>query len=189
MWCRFDGNEWLCNICCVMLNYYDLSLLQVGLKSFAISVDYRDYMGSSLETRLLVDRFDTWTLIIWSVLWHSLSRTRINLRILLAWPSKRWSTHINSLVGVTPWGKIPTIGMPGKGPTCLLTIFHLTSGWPPLFLYFCAPQWSGLGVLSSCPPASATTWSCSQPGPRWTSHCAPTLKRGHMLTSSPCLST
>jgi len=25
-------------------------LLQVGLKSFVISVDYRDYMGSSLET-------------------------------------------------------------------------------------------------------------------------------------------
>ena len=53
-----------------MLNYYDLGLLQVGLKSFMISVDYRDYMGSSLETWLLVDRFYTWTLIIWSVLWH-----------------------------------------------------------------------------------------------------------------------
>ena len=33
-----------------MLNYYDLGLLQVGLKSFVISDDYRDYMGSSLET-------------------------------------------------------------------------------------------------------------------------------------------
>ena len=33
-----------------MLNYYDLGLLQVGLKSFVISIDYRDYMGSSLET-------------------------------------------------------------------------------------------------------------------------------------------
>ena len=70
MWCRFDGNEWLCNIRCVMLNYYGLGLLQVSLKSFMISVDYRDYMGSSLETWLLVDRFSTWTLIIWSVLWH-----------------------------------------------------------------------------------------------------------------------
>jgi len=36
-----------------MLNYYDLGLLQVGLKSFVISVDYRDYTGSSLETWLL----------------------------------------------------------------------------------------------------------------------------------------
>jgi len=42
-----------------MLNYYDLGLLQVGLKSFVILVDYRDYMGSSLETWLLVDRFYT----------------------------------------------------------------------------------------------------------------------------------
>ena len=33
-----------------MLNYYDLGLLQVGLKSFVISIDYQDYMGSSLET-------------------------------------------------------------------------------------------------------------------------------------------
>ena len=33
-----------------MLNYYDFGLLRVGLKSFVISVDYRDYMGSSLET-------------------------------------------------------------------------------------------------------------------------------------------
>ena len=33
-----------------MLNYYDLGLLRVGLKSFVISIDYRDYMGSSLET-------------------------------------------------------------------------------------------------------------------------------------------
>jgi len=47
MWCRFVGNEWLCNIRCVVWNYYDLGLLQVGLKSFMISVDYRDYMGSS----------------------------------------------------------------------------------------------------------------------------------------------
>ena len=33
-----------------MLNYYDLGLLRVGLKSFVISIDYRDYMSSSLET-------------------------------------------------------------------------------------------------------------------------------------------
>jgi len=33
-----------------MLNYYDLGLLRVGLKSFVISIDYRDYMGSSLQT-------------------------------------------------------------------------------------------------------------------------------------------
>jgi len=36
-----------------MLNYYDLGLLQVGLKSFMILVDNRDYMGSSLGTWLL----------------------------------------------------------------------------------------------------------------------------------------
>ena len=63
MWCCFDGNEWLCNIRCVVVNYYDLGLLQVGLKSFMISTNYRDYM-------LLVDRFYTRTLIIWSVLWQ-----------------------------------------------------------------------------------------------------------------------
>jgi len=80
MWCRFDGNEWLCNIRCVMLNYYNLGLLQVGLKSFAISVDYRDYMGSSLETWLLVDCFYTWTLIIWSVMWHDLPKGSGNYR-------------------------------------------------------------------------------------------------------------
>jgi len=33
-----------------MLNYYDLGLLRAGLKSFVISIDYQDYMGSSLET-------------------------------------------------------------------------------------------------------------------------------------------
>ena len=48
--------------------------MQVGLKSFVISIDYRDYMGSSLETWLLVNRFYTWTLIIWSVLWQAGSR-------------------------------------------------------------------------------------------------------------------
>ena len=53
-----------------MLNYYDLGFLRVGLKSFVVSIDYRDYMGSSLETWLLGDRFCTWTLIIWSVLWQ-----------------------------------------------------------------------------------------------------------------------
>ena len=42
-----------------LLNYYDLGLLRVGLKSFVISIDYRDYMGLSLETWLLVDRFYT----------------------------------------------------------------------------------------------------------------------------------
>ena len=35
-----------------------------------ILVDYQDYMGWSLETWLLVNRFYTWTTIIWSVLWH-----------------------------------------------------------------------------------------------------------------------
>ena len=35
-----------------MLNYYDLGLLRVGLKSFVISIDYRDYMGLSVMVRL-----------------------------------------------------------------------------------------------------------------------------------------
>jgi len=32
----------------VMLNYCDLGCMQVGLKSFVVSVDYRVYMGSSM---------------------------------------------------------------------------------------------------------------------------------------------
>jgi len=82
MWCHFDGNQWLCNIRCVMLKYYDLGLLQVGLKSFVISVDYRDYMGSSLETWLLVDRFYAWTLIIWLVLWQIRQRDKSKIPLL-----------------------------------------------------------------------------------------------------------
>ena len=38
-----------CNMWLVMLNYYDLGCMQVGLKSFKISVDYQVYMGSSLR--------------------------------------------------------------------------------------------------------------------------------------------
>ena len=34
----------------VMLNYYDLGCMQVGLKSFMVSVDYRVYMGSSVTS-------------------------------------------------------------------------------------------------------------------------------------------
>ena len=37
-----------CNMWLVMLNYCDLGCMQVGLKSFVVSVDYRDYMGSSM---------------------------------------------------------------------------------------------------------------------------------------------
>ena len=37
-----------CNMWLVMLNYCDLSCMQVGLKSFVVSVDYRVYMGSSM---------------------------------------------------------------------------------------------------------------------------------------------
>ena len=32
----------------VMLNYYDLGCMQVGLKSFVVLVDYQVYMGSSM---------------------------------------------------------------------------------------------------------------------------------------------
>ena len=37
-----------CNMWLVMLNYCDLGCIQVGLKSFVVSVDYRVYMGSSM---------------------------------------------------------------------------------------------------------------------------------------------
>ena len=37
-----------CNMWLVMLNHYDLGCMQVGLKSFVVSVDYRVYMGSSM---------------------------------------------------------------------------------------------------------------------------------------------
>ena len=37
-----------CNMWLVMLNYCDLGCMQVGLKSFVVSVDYRVYMGSSM---------------------------------------------------------------------------------------------------------------------------------------------
>ena len=36
-----------CNMWLVMLNHYNLGCMQVGLKSFVVSVDYRVYMGSS----------------------------------------------------------------------------------------------------------------------------------------------
>ena len=37
-----------CNMWLFMLNYYDLGCVQVGLKSFTVSVDYRVYMDSSM---------------------------------------------------------------------------------------------------------------------------------------------
>ena len=37
-----------CNMWLVKLNYYDLGCIQVGLKSFVVSVDYWVYMGSSM---------------------------------------------------------------------------------------------------------------------------------------------
>ena len=44
-----------CNMWLVMLNYCDLGCMQVGLKSFVVSVDYRVYMGSSM--------------MVWSLRW------------------------------------------------------------------------------------------------------------------------
>ena len=44
-----------CNMWLVMLNHYDLGCMQVSLKSFVVSVDYRVYMGSSV--------------IVWSLQW------------------------------------------------------------------------------------------------------------------------
>ena len=38
----------VCNMWLVMLNHCDLGCMQVGLKSFVVSVDYRVYMGSSM---------------------------------------------------------------------------------------------------------------------------------------------
>ena len=43
----------VCNMWLVMLNHYGLGCMQVGLKSFAVSVDYWVYMGSSMIVRLL----------------------------------------------------------------------------------------------------------------------------------------
>ena len=45
----------VCNMWLVMLNQYDLGCMQVGLKSFMVSVDYRVYMGSSM--------------MVWSLRW------------------------------------------------------------------------------------------------------------------------
>ena len=42
-----------CNMWLVTLNHYDLSCMQVGLKSFMVSVDYRVYMGSSMTVSSL----------------------------------------------------------------------------------------------------------------------------------------
>ena len=41
-----------CNMWLVMLNHYDLGCMQVGLKSFVVSVDYRVYMSSSMTISL-----------------------------------------------------------------------------------------------------------------------------------------
>ena len=47
-WCNLFANVCeCCNVRYVMLNYCDLGCMQVGFKSFEISVDYRVYMGSS----------------------------------------------------------------------------------------------------------------------------------------------
>ena len=43
---------------------------------------------------------------------------------LFASPSGKGSTHTNLLVGVTPWGKTPTFGAPGRGPACFSPISH-----------------------------------------------------------------
>jgi hypothetical protein len=40
-----------------MLNYYDLGSLQVGLKSFVISLDYRVYIRQSMCVNVLAGTF------------------------------------------------------------------------------------------------------------------------------------
>ena len=67
----FANRLWnVCNVWCVMLNYGDLGCMQVGLKSFMVSVDYRVYMGSSARIWSFRRLFCTCALINWSVLWH-----------------------------------------------------------------------------------------------------------------------
>ena len=64
-----------------------------GLMSFVISIDYQDYMGSSLETWLLVDRFYTWTLIIWSVLWQGVDWQHFNRSDVAATTTYKRATY------------------------------------------------------------------------------------------------
>ena len=52
----------------VMLNYCDLGCMQVGLKSFEISVDYRVIWAQVREFDRFGDCFCTCALINWSVL-------------------------------------------------------------------------------------------------------------------------
>jgi hypothetical protein len=53
-------------------------------------------MGSSLETWLLDDRFYTWTLIIWSVLWHreTLLRLTVGPWVHMSSPPVQGSTSV-----------------------------------------------------------------------------------------------
>jgi len=162
MWCRFDGNERLCNIRCVVLNYYDLGLLQVGLKSFVILVDYQDYMGSSLETWSLVDHFYTWTLIIWSVMWqwrHMVPcygvevpwRRRVAVAAIAhrsicnAWAQTRWTPNLGVMVACS---RRRSCG------SCRVMMMALIA--PPLVR-------GGVVVRSTCPRAwghnKGSTWS------------------------------
>jgi len=53
----------------------------------------------------------------------SLARTRINPCVFLHHHQGKGSMHINSLVGVTPVGKTPTVGAPGRGPACFFIDF------------------------------------------------------------------
>ena len=48
MWTTCEMDVTWCNMWLVMLNHYDLGCMQVGLKSFVVSVDCRVYMDSSM---------------------------------------------------------------------------------------------------------------------------------------------
>ena len=93
LWTRFIITMWTlmyevlanylwngCNMWLVMLNYYDLGCVQVGLKSFMVLVDYRVYMGSSM--------------MVWSLRWLLLYLCSYKLVVLTwqTWSSSFWST-------------------------------------------------------------------------------------------------
>ena len=105
MWCRFDGNVWLCNIRCV---YVELLRSWFVVSWFEVLRDFNwlpGLYGSSLETWLLGDRFCTWTLIIWSVLWHIRCKpwTYLAPKLTLSpkWPNRDsiWHTSSRSSIG------------------------------------------------------------------------------------------
>jgi hypothetical protein len=70
----------------VYVEWCDLGCNRVGLKSFVVSIDYQDYMGSSSKIWALDACFCTCALIIWTVL---LQRRGRRSRRAHRWASER----------------------------------------------------------------------------------------------------